>query len=81
MRPLILSIFALFLGGCTPVQQRLAAHFRPSLSVIKSFPVGDPNLWVCLFPRVFSPLKGEKNFLGGGFIKKKKKKKFTPGKT
>ncbi len=63
MRPLILSIFALFLAGCTHSQQSMVDTFRASLFDNQDITVADQQIrGRCLIPRcIYALMKGNES--------------------
>ncbi len=62
MRPLILSIFALFLAGCTHSQQSMVDTFRASLFDNQDITVADQQIRRCLIPRcIYALMKGNES--------------------
>ncbi len=62
MRPLILSIFALFLAGCTHSQQSMVDTFRASLFDNQDITVADQQIQACLIPLcIYALMKGNES--------------------
>ena len=69
MRPLILSIFALFLAGCTHSQQSMVDTFRASLFDNQDITVADQQIQALPYSTMYLRLnEGQRIFVVLGYI-------------
>ncbi len=80
MRPLILSIFALFLAGCTHSQQSMVDTFRASLFDNQDITVADQQIQALPYSTMyFSLMKGNNCCWVLGYIRTRTKQMVIPG--
>ena len=77
MRPLILSIFALFLAGCTHSQQSMVDTFRASLFDNQDITVADQQIQALPYSTMYLRLnEGQRIFVVLGYIEQEQSKWF-----
>lgn len=75
MRPLILSIFALFLAGCTHSQQSMVDTFRASLFDNQDITVADQQIRALPYSTMYLRLnEGQRIFVVLGYIEQEQSK-------
>ena len=75
MRPLILSIFALFLAGCTHSQQSMVDTFRASLFDNQDITVADQQIQALPYSTMYLRLnEGQRIFVVLGYIEQEQSK-------
>lgn len=80
MRPLILSIFALFLAGCTHSQQSMVDTFRASLFDNQDITVADQQIQALPYSTMYLRLnEGATNLCGTGIYRTRTKQMVIPG--
>lgn len=79
MRPLILSIFALFLAGCTHSQQSMVDTFRASLFDNQDITVADQQIRALPYSTMYLRLnEGQRIFCGTGIYRTRTKQMVIP---
>ncbi len=76
MRPLILSIFALFLAGCTHSQQSMSRYIsRQPFSIIRDITVADQQIRALPYSTMYLRLnEGQRIFVVLGYIEQEQSK-------